>query len=63
VPETAAVVAKAIQSSARAETKEGQVITFNRNESRTLSALRDALLPKLLAGAVRVRPERMKAEG
>ena len=31
-------------------------------ESRTLAALRDALLSKLLSGAVRVKPERMKDE-
>lgn len=38
-------------------------IIANIHESRTLAALRDALLPKLLSGAVRVRPEGMKAEG
>jgi len=36
---------------------------FYASEYRRLDALRDALLPKLLSGAVRVRPERMKAEG
>jgi type I restriction enzyme S subunit len=35
-------------------------ILANCNESRTLAALRDALLPKLLSGAVRVKTE---AEG
>lgn len=33
-------------------------IALNRQESRTLAALRDALLPKLLSGVVRVRTER-----
>ncbi len=33
-----------------------QKIVANLQQSRTLSALRDALLPKLMRGEVRVRP-------
>ena len=35
---------------------------LNRQESRTLAALRDTLLPKLLSGAVRVKEDQILQE-
>jgi len=39
-----------------------QRITHNRQESQTLASIRDALLPKLLSGAVRIRDAMRAAE-
>ena len=35
-----------------------QLVENNENESRTLAALRDTLLPKLISGELRVKPDR-----